>query len=55
MPTDGMSSTIGLIGAKIDDNTSTVSSAVGSWDTTADGVPCADGSIACSGASTGSD
>jgi len=50
-----MYSTTALIGAVIDDNTSAVLLVVGSWDTTADGVPCADGSIACSGASTGSD
>jgi hypothetical protein len=49
-----MSSTIGLISAKIDGSTSVVSSAASSWDTMADGVPCVDGSIACSGASADS-
>jgi hypothetical protein len=48
VPTDGMSSAAGLIGAKTDGNSSVVSSVIGPWDTTADDVPCAEGSTACS-------
>jgi hypothetical protein len=51
---DGISSTSGLIGAKIDGNSSVVSSVIGPWDTMADDVPCAEGSTACSVASAGS-
>jgi hypothetical protein len=51
---DGISSTLGLIGAKIDGNSSVVSSVIGPWDTTTDDVPYAEGSITCSVASAGS-
>jgi hypothetical protein len=51
---DGMSSAAGLIGAKTDGNFSVVASVIGPWDTTADDVPCAEGSTACSVASTDS-
>jgi hypothetical protein len=44
---DGISSASGLTGAKIDGNSSVVSSVVGPWDTMADDVPCAGGSTAC--------
>jgi hypothetical protein len=54
VPTDGMSSAVGLIGAKTDGNSSVVSSVIGPWDTTADDVPCAKGSTACSVASASS-
>jgi hypothetical protein len=51
---DGISSATGLIGAKIDGNSSVVSSVISPWDTTADDVPCAEGSTACSVTSAGS-
>jgi hypothetical protein len=54
VPADGMSSAAGLIGAKTNVNSSMVSSVIGPWDTTADDVPCAEGSTACSVASAGS-
>jgi hypothetical protein len=44
---DGISSALGLTGAKFDGNSSVVSSIVGPWDMTADDVPCARGSTAC--------
>jgi hypothetical protein len=44
---DGISSALGLTGAKFDGNSSVVSSIVGPWDMTADDVPCAGGSTAC--------
>ena len=53
MLADGMSSAAGLISTAMDGNSSVASSAVNSWGTTPDDVPCADGSIACSGASAG--
>jgi hypothetical protein len=52
---DGISSTLGLIGAKTDGNSSVVSSVIGPWETTTDDVSCVEGSTACSIASTGSD
>jgi hypothetical protein len=51
---DGMSSAAGLIGAKTDGNSSVVSLVIGPWDMTADDVPCAEGSTACSVALAGS-
>jgi hypothetical protein len=51
---DGISSASRLIGAKIDDSSSMVSSVIGPWDTMADDVPCAEGSTACLVASVGS-
>jgi hypothetical protein len=54
VPADEMSIAAGLIGAKTDGNSSVVSSVISPWDATADDIPCADGSIARSGASTGS-
>jgi hypothetical protein len=51
---DGISLASGLTGAKIDGNSSVVSSIVGPWDTTADDVPCAEGSTAFLVASTDS-
>jgi len=51
VPADGMSSTTGLIGAEINSNSSTVSSAVACSGTAADDVPCAEGSTAYLGAS----
>jgi hypothetical protein len=51
---DGISLASGLIGAKIDGSSSVVSSVIGPWDTMADDVPCAEGSIACLVASVGS-
>ena len=50
---DGISSTVGLTGVEAGGNSSVVSSVVCSWDTMADGVPCADRSTACSGALAG--
>jgi hypothetical protein len=44
---DGIFSTSGLTGARIDGNSSVVSSVVGPWDAMADDVPCAGGSTAC--------
>jgi hypothetical protein len=44
---DGISSALGLTGAKFDGNSSMVSSIVGPWDMTADDVPCVGGSTAC--------
>jgi hypothetical protein len=52
--TNGISLASGLIGAKIDNNSYVVSSVIGPWDTTADDVPCAEGSTACLVASAGS-
>jgi hypothetical protein len=43
---DGISLASGLTGAKLDGNSSMVSSIVGPWDMTADDVPCAGGSTA---------
>jgi hypothetical protein len=44
---DGIFLASGITGARIDGNSSVVSSVVGPWDTMADDVPCAGGSTAC--------
>jgi hypothetical protein len=51
---NGIFSASGLTGARIDGNSSVVSSIVGPWDTMADDVPCVGGSTACLVASANS-
>jgi hypothetical protein len=44
---NGIFSVSGLTSARIDGNSSVVSSVVGPWDTMANDVPCAGGSTTC--------
>ena len=47
-----MSSAAELISTEIDDNSFVVLSAVNSWGTTTDDIPCADGLMVCLGTMT---